>query len=124
MTGDPAGGAVTGLTRLGLRDIARVREIDRRLYSIGLTHRGMKWIVTPGLGVVGVIILQRILDAAGSLTMVDVLVRMLGLLPAAVTYIEASRRSRSEVAALEDERSTLVAPDGTRAPNRRPFGAI
>lgn len=114
MTGDPAGGAVTGATRLGLRDIARVREIDRRLYSIGLTHRGLKWVVTPALGVLGVMVLPRILETAGSLTMIGVLGGVVGLLPGVLAYLEASRRSRSEVAALEDERSNLVASVGTR----------
>jgi hypothetical protein len=114
----PAGGAVTIATRIGLRDLARVREIDRQLYSIGLKHRGMKWVVTPALGVLGVTVLPRILDTAGSLTTVGVLVGMLGLLPAAMTYIEASRRSRTAVAALESERSILVSSDVTRALTR------
>lgn len=102
----------TPAARIGLRDLARVREIDRQLYSLGLKHRGMKWVVTPGFAVVGVIVLQRILDAAGSLTTLDVLVGMLGLLPAAMIYIESTRRSRTEVAALESERAGIVSAAG------------
>jgi hypothetical protein len=109
---------VTIATRIGLRDLARVREIDRQLYSIGLKRRGMKWVVTPALGVLGVTVLPRILDTAGSLTTVGVLVGMLGLFPAAMTYIEASRRLRAAVAALESERSILVSSDVARALTR------
>ena len=94
--------------RIRLRDLAWVREIDRQLYSMGLKHQGMKWIVTPGLGVMGVLAFQRVLDAAASLAAVDVLVGMLGLLPATIVYIETTRRSRTEVAALESERASLV----------------
>ena len=115
---DVVGGVVTIATRIGLRDLARVREIDRQLHSIGLKHRGMKWVVTPALGILGVMVLTRILDTAGSLTTVGVLVGMLGLLPGVMMYIEASRRARKEVAALESERSVLVSSYVARALTR------
>jgi hypothetical protein len=94
---------------ISLRAVARVREIDRRLYSIQFTRRGLKWVAFPGFGVLGVLILQRVLATGVESTTANVLGGAFMLLMAATGFVQSSRVSREAVAALEAERASIMA---------------
>jgi hypothetical protein len=108
---------------LGLRDMARVHEIDRRLYSIRLARTGLKWVVFPGVGVLGALTLHGVLEALaiGVPTAADVLGGAFILLTAAAGYLQSSGQCREEEANLEAERSSIAAREShleyTRIPS-------
>lgn len=95
-------------TLLDLRSIARVREIDRQLYRDRLGRRGAKWIIVPGLAIVGMMITQGIASLWPEIELGHVITLAAALSMAATAYFAASRDSRRRRSELERERSILL----------------
>jgi hypothetical protein len=66
---------------MNLRVVARVREIDRRLFTIRIVRRGLRWVLLPGLAVAALLILPRFpWSAAGASAMFGSLAAIIGSL--------------------------------------------
>jgi hypothetical protein len=96
------------VTVLDLRSIARVREIDRQLYRDRIGRWGARWIILPGLAIVGLMITQSIAPVWSEIEPGHVITLAASILTAATACLAASREIRRRRAELERERSILL----------------
>jgi hypothetical protein len=92
---------------LGLSQLARIREIDRRLSAIRQHRIGLKWVALPAFILLSAFLVTRVMSLWAGITPAFV-GSGLTLIGAGVAVVEYFRRSSAEIDDLEDERHTAV----------------
>jgi hypothetical protein len=85
-----------------------VREIDRQLYRIRLSRLGARWIILPGVAVVGFMVAQGVASAWSAITLEHVIGGVLLIVTSATGYVAARRDSQQRRRSLEQERAVLL----------------
>jgi hypothetical protein len=99
---------IGGAHVLTLRSAARVREIDRQLYRVRLSRLGARWIILPGVAVIGLMTAERVASAWSAITLEHVIGGLLLIVTSATGYIAARRDSQQRRKSLEQERAVLL----------------
>jgi hypothetical protein len=93
---------------LTLRSAARVREIDRQFYRIRLSRLGARWIILPGVAVIGFRTAERVASTWSAITLEHVIGGLLLIVTSATGCFAAWRDSQQRRTNLEQERPVLL----------------
>lgn len=100
---------------LGLRESARVREIDRQILNIRIRRIGLQWVILPAFAVsIGVVSLSVL--GTGPVPIAGAVTAAVGVVTAGLAAVRFWDDSRQEISDLRAERGELAEePPSTRA---------